>query len=171
MSVQIMLRSVLRLLFIWPILSNHANAKRCLPLSRCQEVQWIAEKQAQLDINLDQLTCGYEEEPLVWCNVQGAIEDSTSYAIFDMIRRPTQCTGQLKVYTAMENSLQIYNFRTGRSYRNLRSLDNIYRITSLGDCCWRIHQRRGFRGPGQKISLSFDDVPPFQFLSLKSTYC
>ena len=96
------------------------QAKRCLPLSRCQEVQWIAEKQAELDISskiLNQISCGFEGgQPKVWCNVEGGIEDSSLYGTFQMlVQRPSQCIGQLKVYTAMENSLQIYNFRTVRA--------------------------------------------------------
>ena len=167
--------------FIWTwilIVSNtlFIQAKRCLPLSRCQEVQWIAEKQAELDISskiLNQISCGFEGgQPKVWCNVEGGIEDSSLYGTFQMlVQRPSQCIGQLKVYTAMENSLQIYNFRTGRSYGNLRNLNRIYRISSLGNCCWKMHLRPSFRGSGQKITAGFDDVPPFQFLSLKSTIC
>ena len=180
--VQIMLRfASSRRYFIWTwilIVSNtlFIQAKRCLPLSRCQEVQWIAEKQAELDISskiLNQISCGFEGgQPKVWCNVEGGIEDSSLYGTFQMlVQRPSQCIGQLKVYTAMENSLQIYNFRTGRSYGNLRNLNRIYRISSLGNCCWKMHLRPSFRGSGHKITAGFDDVPPFQFLSLKSTIC
>ena len=169
--------------FIWTcilILSNNLKiqAKRCLPLSRCQEVQWIAQNQAELDMItpniLHQMICGSDGgQPLVWCNdVEGGIEDSSLYGAFQMMeQRPSDCFGQLKVYTAMENSLQIYKFRTGRSYRNLRNMNRIYRIASMGNCCWKMHLRPSFRGSGRKIAAGFDDVPPFQFLSLKSTNC
>ena len=107
-----------------------AQEKRCIPFSRCQEVKWIAEsEQTRLPINtnafLSQVACGFNGEPLVWCSV-GTIEESSQYGIFDMTGQ-SQCLGQLKIYTAMNNALQIFRLRTGRLYRNLNRLSNIYR--------------------------------------------
>ena len=153
-----------------------ASEKRCIPLSRCQEVKWIVEAQPRLSMNtnelLSQVGCGFNAatmEPKVWCNV-GTIEESTHYGIFDMSEQ-LQCIGQLKIYTAMNNALQIYKLRTGRLYRNLNGLKNIYRITADGTCCWKVHPRRSLRGLGRQISFGYDDIPPFKIISVKSTSC
>ena len=118
---------------------------------------------------LSQVACGFNREPLVWCSVD-TIEDSTQYGIFDMSEE-SQCTGQLKIYTAMNNALQIFKLRTGRIYRNLKGLKNIYRITADGNCCWQIHPRRSLRGLGRQINFGYDNIPPFQIISLKSISC
>merc|ERR1712051_147432 len=95
--------------------------KQCVPYSSCSEISWLYQNGAlQNEIDPNELTCGYENEPLVWCHIDDmAIDNSNGGDIItSMISGGDACVGHLQVYhVSQRRDCQEFLMSTGWQFK------------------------------------------------------
>merc|ERR1739848_383893 len=144
--------------------------QECVPLSQCEQIQWIQEHRESVpQLNFNELSCGFGNgEPNVWCEFN-TIQGVQPHALMGSQRISSRCTGFLKVhFVTPESKLRILPLR--RSLRRIVKRQ-FYRVSVIGNCCWKIYDNRYFTGSHQHLTQGFDDAPNFQFSSAKIVDC
>merc|ERR1712051_725138 len=65
--------------------------KQCVPYSSCSEISWLYQNGAlQNEIDPNELTCGYENEPLVWCHIDDMAIDNSDRSAMQLLLHKVQ---------------------------------------------------------------------------------
>jgi len=150
--------------------------KQCVPYSSCNEIIWLQENQeVQTHLDLNGVNCGYEREPLVWCNIDDMTIGEVGHTrVTEMRSSNDDCSGHLQVYfVSRRGQLQLAKLHTRRrrNYSRLSRISNVYRVAVQGNCCWKLHQRPNFRGEFNLLDLGYDSQFNLRFASAQAVEC